>query len=387
MSRKEASPAPDKTDPNTVFLLSASDMNFAPHQPAVPCGTNDSTAADKWLLPKTIEERALGCAAYLIDAFGDSLSFYRNLDTSVIERWMNEDYPDLIGKIKAGGTYDDFRRRLDAYRATLSFAAAMAEFALQGGHSSCVSEYDEHINDEIFGGLFARVPFADIGKLDEESLLTAMLVDRFTHSVGRYRHHQMHRAALHSSVTFREASWGWCDLAKVKATDSDVAYLLPREHFPMEIVHHTRERYALVIKACRAPLWSFASCSHASYINTNVGQCLSFAHEQLAISMHGNESTLLLFRNHLPVLYLFDDDGLLVEYEWDPCADGADYFKSDRHLHRTAMARKHTTLEAFKASRPDGILISAIRAMPLLEGPHIPARFRYDPDRDDSIPF
>jgi len=340
--------------------------------------------------------KAVGLAAYLLDEFGDSLDFYRQVETPVVERWMRESYPEVIERLEEQGAYEHFRSHLDGYRENLCSAACEAEYILEYGSQDSSEDGPGHI---IFSGLISRLPADGIAPLDEKSLLLALMVDKHRKLLFQNRHdYSVHSVARHSDIWLPKSAWGRCDIVTATNKGADVAYILPREHFPPGLQRHTHEAYALVINV---PSWvapsTLVTPTHMETVNIAVGtkgneRFLMLGNCPFLIPLVANEPKLALFRNHMPVLYLGDDINLLVEYPWNPVTDFCRCMYPHIHMDMPPETDDESVdPDSFREAHPNAIRISEIRPMPLLEGPVLPwrelERLRRERFQAEPIPF
>jgi hypothetical protein len=346
---------------------------------------------------RTLVEKAVGVAATLVDKFAFGPKLCWALKTQVIERWMTETFPEIVEKLEAEHAYGAFRDRLDAYLEVLRSASLQAERVVEYGSRDSLA--DEQSDHGMFSGLVSRVATGTIGSLDEEALLTSLLIDRYRR-LGYGHRYSLQSVAPHSEVWLPKEAWRWCDIAKARATPTDIAYLLPREHLPPDALTYTDEEYALVINVpTTVALASLVAPRGLDAINISTPdgrqeRSLMLASCPFLIPMRANEDTLSLFRNDLPVLYLHEDGGLLVEYPWAPVMDFDEFLFPDVDWDWDMPEMSPGTedefcdLQDFKAAHADMVRISEIRPFPLLVGPYLPwpRRIRLLAEKE-SIPF
>ncbi|WP_109479706.1 hypothetical protein [Paraburkholderia sp. C35] len=328
---------------------------------------------------KALLRTAISLAAYLLDEFGDSIDFYQIVQTQTVERWMRESFPEVVERLEREQVYDAFHSRLDEYCENLQSAAIKAEYVLEHGAQGGLEDETDHL---IFSGLIARISTGTTAQFDEKSLLTAFLLDKHRRgSAGRWHDYSVQSVAPHSNMRLRGRAWDFCDLPRAASTNADIAYLLPREHFPGNVAIHTREEYALVVNV-PAGITPSALVTPANMDSVNISvdterneRSLTLGSCPFLIPLDANAATLELFRNHLPVLYLGDDMNLLVEYPWNPVTDLTNYMHPHiRYEMPPEMDDESVGYEAFLQTHPHVIRIGEIRPMPLLEGPVLPQR-------------
>jgi hypothetical protein len=343
--------------------------------------------------PRSLVEKAMSVAAYLLNKFGNTPDFYRDIRTPVVERWMNESFPEVVQKLQAENSYEDFRNRLDAYLEVLFCAACRAEQILE--HGSCDALEDDSLGHRIFSGLAPRIPGSNIELADEETLLVALLIDRFR-SPGEGHDYSLRSVARHTNIWAPKGLWEHCDVTKFKGAGIDVAHLLTREHFPRAMLACTREEFALVIDVpTTISPSSLVSPRHIQAVslqtpNSQYELFVRLASCPFLIPLSANEEALSLFRNYLAVLYLHGDDAILVEYPWTPVTDFTALMDENAYVDIPPDEDIVGPAPAdFKAMHPDAIWISEIRSMPLLAGPQPAQRSRrpFSHPDDEPIPF
>jgi hypothetical protein len=328
-----------------------------------------------------LEQQAMDYVGHLIDLHQCGPHFYANLDSSVLERWLAEDCPELVERLTGQDSYDAFAHNLDAYCRRLSAAGCIADAFLGESLDYNQGEFRHFEWERFFPGLLDQVQCGEIRSRENLPAVVALLVDRFSR-IGEARWHDNTGYFPHSRLA--STGWDWCDLAQVKAAAQGVAFLLQREHFPSQLTWRTNEKYALVVNpppgTAAQSLIRKSPVPSVNRLKTSSGHtelCLTLSGQELAIPLIQHEHTLLLFRGFLPVVYLLDGDALIVEYEWNPIASGR------RHL---AQARAEMD-EAWEPSwRAETVLIDNILPMPLAPGP-APAPPKYSGPWEDLIPF
>ncbi|MGQ7935459.1 hypothetical protein [Paraburkholderia sp. D1E] len=342
---------------------------------------------------RSLVEKAMSAAAYLLNKFGNTPDFYRDVRTPVVERWMNESFPEVVQKLQAENSYEDFRNRLDAYLEVLFCAACRAEQILE--HGSCDALEDDSLGHRIFSGLASRIATSNIEVADEEALLVALLIDRFR-LPGEGHDYSVRSVARHTEIWKPENLWSQCDIIKFKAASIDVAHVLSREHFPRGMLSYTSEEFALVIDVpTTVSPSSLVAPRHIKAANLSTPHSQYELFVRLAscpflIPLFANKDVLSLFRNYLAVLYLHGDDAILVEYPWTPVTDFTAFMDENAYVDTPPDEDIVGCDPAdFKAMHPDAIWISEVRPMPLLVGSQLPRRSRLPfshPD-DEPIPF
>ncbi|MFM0350329.1 hypothetical protein [Paraburkholderia sp. RL17-347-BIC-D] len=343
--------------------------------------------------PRSLVEKAMSTAAYLLNRFGNTPDFYRDIRTPVVERWMNESFPEVVQKLQAENSYEDFRNRLDAYLEVLFSAACSAEQIIE--HGSCDALEDDSLGHRIFSGLASRIATSNIEVADEETLLVALLIDRFR-LLGEGHDYSLRSVARHTEIWKPENLSSQCDIIKFKAASIDVAHVLSREHFPRGMLSYTSEEFALVINVpTTISPSSLVSPRHIQAVslqtpNSQYELFVGLASCPFLIPLSANEEALSLFRNYLTVLYLQGDDAILVEYPWTPVTDFTAFMSENDYMDSPPDGDIIGPAPAdFKAMHPDVIWISEIRSMPLLAGPQPAQRSRrpFSHPDDEPIPF
>jgi len=313
-------------------------------------------------------QNAMDCVSKLIDVYESGPHFYANLDSTMLERWLSEDWPELIEALTEEATLEAFRRNLIDYCSRLSAAGAIADSFLgetldyeQGGY------WDFDV-ERFFPGLHRRVLFGKVKKLEQLPPIIAVLVDKFA---------RKRRTPLRDSDNYYPHSrlpsdgWDWCDLAQVKSADDRTAFLLRKAHFPQHLGWSTRERYALVLnvspETIASKLIDKAYPPHIDARTNSSGTVIACCHLRdgaPAIPFLENLPTLTLFRRFIPVIYLVANEPLLIEYEWSMMANGNLYVREAREIEdryaSDSPANSHDNADA---------LITRILPMPLGAGP------------------
>jgi hypothetical protein len=334
----------------------------------------------------TLMVRALGAAAHLIQMYGDRLDFYFRVTTPTLERWMLESFPDVVQQLKTAGEYECFVQQLDAYRESVSSASTSAKFALEYGPCDVLGR-DRLWYHRIFTGMMSRIAMGHIHDLDEEQLLAAFLLDKHT-PVDRQDvpRESIQRVARHTEVQAGKDSWDWWSMEKMQDATSQIAYLVPREHFPGQTKWHTHEEFALLVRVpANVPLSSLVTDDRLDAVNLVTEKdayerCLALGGCPVLLPLEKNEESLNFFRNYLTVLYLQGPRCLLVEYRWNPVVDFDEcMYPSDDEGYYGPMVDYYEEveevshdLEDFKMKHPHAIRISEIRPIPLLKGSQRP---------------
>ncbi len=325
----------------------------------------------------------------LIDVYECGPHFYANLDSTILERWLSEDWPELIEGLKEEeAALEAFRKNLGDYCSRLSVAGAIADAFLNETLDYEQGWYWDFDVERFFPGLHRRVQLGRVKKLEQLPPIIAVLVDKF----ARERYAPLHdNNKYHRHSRLRSDGWDWCDLAEAKNADNRTAFLLREEHFPEQIGWKTHERYALVLNV--SPETSASTLIHKSsspYIGARTNSsgkvipCCRLPDGAPAIPVLENLSTLRLFRRFIPVIYLLDNEPLLIEYEWSMMANGNWYLKEAREIEDDYASDSQVN-----SNGKEDVLITQILQMPLGAGPK--SEPRYDgPWNDawsDSIPF
>jgi hypothetical protein len=325
-------------------------------------------------------QNAMRIAIPLLLGFYDSPSFsyYAPLDATVAERWVREDYDYIMDHVEGAGALDMFRQALETYCRKLSAAGALANEFVAGRPD------DENIDTDIepfFPGLLEQIATRKIERSDELPALVAMLADRLMCRAS-YRHHQDGLPPLHSRL--RLMRWSLRDLNTVKNGPTNFAYLLRTKDAPGLLKSYTREPYMVVINArIGTTVRSLTRSAFYCYedIETEPGRYeryLTFSKGTLAIAAIRNEQTLLLFRRHIPVVYVLENEIRIVEYEWNPVLYGRSVLEKAKAFQEAGGDDTATTeypCLGTNVSHPKRMLISEIRPMPINQ-PKDPGVFR-----------
>ncbi|SFU25539.1 hypothetical protein [Paraburkholderia aspalathi] len=281
-------------------------------------------------------QNAMDYVSKLIDVYESGPHFYANLDSTILERWLSEDWPELIEALTEEATLEAFRRNLIDYCSRLSAAGAIADSFLgetldyeQGGY------WDFDV-ERFFPGLHRRVLFGKVKKLEQLPSIIAVLVEKFTRKC-HVRIYDNNKYPRYSRLP--SEGWDWCDLAQVKHADDRTAFLLRKEHFPIQLGWETHERYALVLNASpgtsASTLIDHSSPFHIAPLTNSSGKviaCCRPTEGVTAIPFLENHSTLTLFRRFIPVIYLLPNGPLLIQYEWSMMATGNLYVREAREI-------------------------------------------------------
>ncbi len=300
----------------------------------------------------------------------------------ILEQWMLESYPEVVEQLHLHGMYADFAARLDVYREALVHAAATVSTIHEYGFDDILEhDIDRHL---ILSRLSSRIWSSNVSHVDSATALVPYLLDK--HTVSNQIPHYcslLEAPAKHATIQLRDELWEWCDIVEAKTASLDVAHLITREHFPCNVAAYTKEEYALVVRVPEsADLLPLVGPNFVSSVNIRADGGLAersivFSGLPFRIPMVTNEQTLCRFRNFLPVLYLYDEGGLLVEYPWTPVTDFVRclYPSSDMDM-PPELDEGSDELQDFQATHPHTVQISEIRPMPSKEGPYISRRQR-----------
>jgi hypothetical protein len=314
-------------------------------------------------------QNAMRIAIPLLLEFYDSPSFsyYAPLDVTVAEIWVREDYEHIVDYLESAGALDVFRQAFNTYCRKLSAAGALANEFVAGRPD------DENLDTDtepFFPGLLEQIVTRKIERSDELPALVAMLADRLKCRAS-YRHHQDGLAPLHSRL--RLMRWSLCDLEAVRVGPTNCAYLLRTKDAPGLLKSYTREAYIIVVNArTGTTVRSLASSAFYSYEDIEIEpgryeRYLTFSKGTLAIAAIRNEKTLLLFRRHLPVVYVLEHEIRIVEYEWNPVLYGRSVLEEARTS--DSAWNNGVPLEQSSSNRraphSKRMLISDIRSMPM----------------------
>ena len=332
--------------------------------------------------PSPLVERAMGAAAHLINRFANSLDFYWNIRMPVLEQWMLESYPEVVAQLHLHGMYVHFVARLDVYREELVHAAATVSTIIEYGFDDILEhDVDRHL---VLSRLSSRIWSSGLNHVDRATALVSLLLDKHTPSDRVPQCFSLLESpARHAKIQLQNEFWGWCDILGAKIASLDVAHLITREHFPCNVAAYTKEEYSLVVRLPEgADLRPLVAPDLVSSVNVRAGdgpaeRSIALSGLPFRIPMVANEQTLHRFRNSLPVLYVHDEGGLLVEYPWTPVTDFARclYPSIDMDM-PPEYDDESDELQDFKATHPHTVRISDIRPMPLKEGPYISQRQR-----------
>jgi hypothetical protein len=338
--------------------------------------TSQRTCSARLVLPNyrrhfaddSLIQRAMDYARKLIDVYESGPHFYANLDSTILEKWLSEDWPEIIEGLNEENNLEAFRRNLKDYCNLLSAAGAIADSFLDETLDYAQGEYWDFDVEQFFPGLHHRVQLVEVKKLEQLPSIIAVLVDKFArkrHAPLRDNDHYYPHSRLRSD------GWDWCDLAQVKSTDDRTAFLLRKEHFPQHLGWSTRERYALVLNVSPETIASkLIDKAFPSYIDARTNStgkvipCCHLRDGAPAIPFLENLSTLRLFRRFIPVIYLLANEPLLIEYEWSMMANGNLYLREAREIED-----RYASDSPANSNDNADALITQILPMPLGAGP------------------
>lgn len=334
--------------------------------------------ADSLVLPNycwhyqtdSLTQTAIDYVRKLIDRYASGAHFYANLDANILATWLDEDFPEIVDGLKQEGQLDSFQQSLDFYCERLSVAGALADSFLNETLNYAQDDYWDFDVERFFPDLLHRIQLGEVRKLEQLPPIIATLVDRFARDQNTL-FRENNRICLHSHLWNED--WDWCDLAKVTAAGDRTAFLLGMEQFPQYLCLYTDERYALVLNA---PQGVSASELIRKTSHCEVGAALSEARDVIseirlsayvpAIPFFDNVPTLKLFRQHIPVVYLFDDaPPLLVQYPFSWMAYGSWFTREAHRLESNCSPEYMSSTEDANADA----LITEILPMPLGPGP------------------
>ncbi|WP_343654384.1 hypothetical protein [Paraburkholderia caribensis] len=338
------------------------------------CSTNE---------PQDLVQKAMGAVTYLIAKFADNPTFYQNVGTSTLERWMVESFPEVVRKLRESDKYEDFERQLDGYREKLALAAASAYIALKHGTDNPFKS-DASGHHRIFSGLMACVATGHYQMLDEQQVLEAILIDRHIAEFARTSDHiPMQATVYHPDTPVDRNAWDRCDMEKAEAAGLGVAHLVPRDHLPRFAEGCTSEEFALLVRVPPEVPFELLDATHpldAASIGTdtaNYERSLVLGGCPILLPMRANQDILNLFRNRLAILYAHDAGCVFVEYPWNPVTDFLrNMYSWDETYYLTAEPPEEIVHDSngFHEQHPHTIRISEVRPMPILEGPNMSKR-------------
>ncbi|MEI6001984.1 hypothetical protein H3V53_34105 [Paraburkholderia bengalensis] len=318
----------------------------------------------------SLMQAAIGVARKLIDQYESGPHFYANLDAAVLSTWLEEDTPELMAGLREEGTFDRFQKQLSLYCERLSVAGALADSFLHETLNYAQDGYWDFDVERFFPGLLRRIQLGRVRKLEQLPTIIATLVDRF--ECNRTAHYRDNVNICFHAQLYAEG-WDWCDLAQVKAANDTTAFLLRKEQYPRFLSSHTNERQVFVLNAPQRTSTHDLSSKTAHWqVDVEIAEPgkaiagIRLAAHVPAIPFFENLSTLKLFRQYIPVVYLFDDaPPLLVEYPFSWMADGAWFTRDALRIEDSNSAEDMSWTE-------DGhvdALIREICPMPLGAGP------------------
>ena len=341
-------------------------------------GSTSQNGSDTLLLPNycwhddndSLIQVAIDSARKLIDQYESGPHFYAHLNATILSTWLEEDMPELVVGLKEEGTFDTFQRQLSLYCERLSVAGALADSFLHETLNYAQDDYWDFDVERFFPGLLRRIQLGRVRKLEHLPTIVATLVDRFAHRRG-LPFRDNYRSCLHARLPAER--WDWCDLNQVKAANEKTAFLLRAEQFPMSLRMYTHERYVLVLNVPlevdeSALIRKTAYCGVGAAITeaNHVVAEIRFSQYVPALPFFDNLPTLKLFRQHIPIAYLFDDaPPLLVEYPFSWMADGA-WLTREAYRIEDPYSPEYTT---WTENGNVDALITEIRPMPLGAGP------------------
>lgn len=369
-------------------------MTTRKHQQQAPATLVHQDDADTLLLPNycwhdendSLMQAAIDSARILIDQYESGPHFYAHLDATVLSTWLEEDMPELVAGLREEGTYDTFQKQLSFYCERLSVAGALADSFLHETLDYAQDDYWDFDVERFFPGLLRRIQLGKIRKLEQLPTIVATLVDRFAHRRG-LPFRDNYRSCLHARLPAER--WDWCDLNQVKAANEKTAFLLRAEQFPISLRMCIHERYVLVLNVplgvdASALIRKTAYCEVDAAITeaNHVVAEIRFSEYIPALPFFDNLPTLKLFRQHIPIVYLFDDaPPLLVEYPFSWMANGAWFTREARRIEDSSSSEDITWTQNGNVDA----LITEIRPMPLGAGP-IKRPPVYDGPFNDSWP-
>ncbi|NIE63219.1 hypothetical protein [Burkholderia sp. Ax-1719] len=343
----------------------------------------------------------------LIRVNGGRWSFYRNVDASLLERWLTEDHPNLHRCVIRAGVYDAFKEKILEYCGKLSAATELAEMYLKkyfwSLHFALIKPFrlDEkgremryeprNVDTErYFPGVASYIESRGVGHIEELPTMVALLVDRVLRINNASRHNNAH-IALHSKLS--EYCNEWCDLERVKGTHVGAAFLMHRVQFSGELFNLTPEKYAFVVRmpvgtSVDSLIQGAGATTYVDGQEDEAGCYIALSRAKVAIPIH-NKDVLLKFRNSLPVVFLLDEEMVLVEYEWNPTAFGSDLIATAGNPASPARdCNFGGCCETATDKTEDTMVLVDVRAMPVLPGASACFTADYsEPTWDDSIPF
>jgi hypothetical protein len=353
-------------------------MTTRKHQQQAPATLVHQDDADTLLLPNycwhdendSLMQAAIDSARILIDQYESGPHFYAHLDATVLSTWLEEDMPELVAGLREEGAYDTFQKQLSFYCERLSVAGALADSFLHETLDYAQDDYWDFDVERFFPGLLRRIQLGKVKKLEQLPTIVATLVDRFAHRRG-LPFRDNHRICLHARLPAER--WDWCDLNQVKTAGDRTAFLLRKEQFPTFLGQYTNERYALVLNA---PEGLRASALIYKTAYQQVDMAITDAREVIAairladkvpgIPFFANLSTLQLFRQYIPVIYLFEDEPpLLVEHPFSWMAYGAWHTREALRIDDACSPDDML----WTKNRNADILVNEIRPMPSGAGP------------------
>lgn len=328
-----------------------------------------------------VELWALERAKMLVAIHEGEPAFYENLDASIVEQWLFDDYPKLLEALKLEQALDSFRAELANFCARMTAAGAYTQFLLTGwlpetraNIQATFPELNYPRRISVDSRWNAQLP-AEMATLYDRRRREAL--DASWPSDHGARHE---RFGLHVLDGF--------DLAKIRESSSDTGYVFSSDLW-RNWFHQSREKAMLVVRPPAGMTES--SCTSSKFSSTRcvempdgtIEAVAVFAGGDLLVPLARHESFFRQLRSRLPVLYVFDDFLLLVEYEWNLIEFGTAQFERLRREDPSEAILQRALVE--RPSTRRDLLIEHLRPLPVDESP----KPTLDPDdsREDHIPF
>jgi hypothetical protein len=276
------------------------------------------------------ENWAMEMAKELVAVHEGEPKFYENLDPGLIEAWFFEDYPEAKPALENQGTLHSFREKLAHFCVRMAAASSFAQVLLWGFPADTRADVKATFPELQY----PRVVDVDSRWFASLPVEVAVLYDRLRRERIRDKFDSS-RVAQYSRVNVDR--WSAFDLAQVRAADKNTAYVLNSVDWPIGLPNPTHEKVILVISAApetssQQLTWLDQSRNVISVAQDGAAEAAaSFADDQLVLPLARHEDFFRRLRSRLPVLYVFEDHVLLVEYKWNLIEAGPHAFEEARN--------------------------------------------------------
>ncbi|WP_144141190.1 hypothetical protein [Paraburkholderia sp. BCC1884] len=256
---------------------------------------------------------ALKVAKDLICIHEGGPAFYENLDSRIIAQWLFDDFPEVVSQLGKQGTMESFRAKLTHFCTRMTAASAYAQTLNRGYPVDTRADLKE---------TFSELQFPRQIDVDKEWMAplpieVAVLYDRLRRHALRSRY----ETAPHER--FSLDGWSEFDLPQVRAAGNNAGYVLDSKHWPFGVFNLTSESVSLVVAAPQGAtdynlVWQDECvCLLSEAQDGTIETAESFAGGRLVLPLVRHEQFFRRLRSRLPVLYVFEDHVLLVEYKWN----------------------------------------------------------------------